>query len=67
LPFDPAPAPVPAGYKLVPEIALKWLMGEGPDHNGNWFSDVIPGPGKFWWRSWFRAMLDAAPAEKGER
>jgi hypothetical protein len=48
------------GMVLVPEAALKWLFGEGPDADGNWFGD---GPahatGAFWWRTPFRAWIDA--------
>ncbi|MGN6773139.1 MAG: hypothetical protein ACTHJQ_25320 [Rhizobiaceae bacterium] len=57
-------APAEAGVegdakRLVPEYALDWLFGQGPDKNGQWFGDV-PGKGAFWWRSQFRAMLEDA-------
>jgi hypothetical protein len=49
-------------WQLVPIAALKWLFGEAPDQNGKWFGECEPKDttGKrYWWRSKFRAMLDA--------
>lgn len=63
-----APASLPDGWVAVPETALKWLFGEGPDEDGNWFGDgATSDKGRYWWRASFRAMLPAAPANaKGE-
>jgi hypothetical protein len=54
-------------WKLVPQAAIDWLMGEGPDADGNWFGDFPEGhhlrpAGAFWWRKLFRQMIEAAPA-----
>lgn len=60
---DAAPLmPSAEGMVLVPERALKWLNGEGPDDNGYWFGDEPPttGRGQFWWRIVFNRMLAAA-------
>lgn len=54
----------------VPEAALAWLFGEGPDTNGKWFGECedtvkpLAGkyPRKYWWRSKFRAMIKDAAA-----
>lgn len=64
-----APASLPDGWVAVPETALKWLFGEGPDEDGNWFGDgATSDKGRYWWRASFRAMLPAAPANaKGDR
>ena len=53
----------PEGFRLVPEFAIRWLLGEGPDANGNHFGEEYAydfESGRYWWRSEFRAML-AAP------
>lgn len=60
-PAPPAPVAVPDGFVLVPEMAIKWLLGEGPDENGDWFGDVTHAKGAFWWRADFQRMLSAAP------
>lgn len=55
---------VPEGYRLVPEFAIRWLLGEGPDANGNHFGDEYAydfESGRYWWRSEFRALLSASP------
>lgn len=50
-----------AGLVVVPNAALKWLNGEGPDENGEWFGDtqesrpVLP----YWWRKVFTRMIEA--------
>jgi hypothetical protein len=57
-----------AGHVVVPKAALAWLFGEAPDAEGKWFGDceddAKPIAGKYkrtyWWRSKFRAMIDAA-------
>lgn len=54
-------APVAEGWRLVPETAIEWLMGNGPDTDGNHFGADEGESGRFWWRSKFRAMLSAAP------
>lgn len=57
--------PAMDGWKLVPEYALKWLFGEGPDKNGNYFEPPINPTGKYWWRTKFRAMLSAPERDGG--
>lgn len=55
---------VPDGFRLVPETAIRWLLGEGPDANGNHFGDEEAynvTRGRYWWRGEFRSMLSAAP------
>lgn len=51
------------GMALVPQTALDWLNGEGPDADGKWFEppEIAEGerPKPYWWRSKFRAMLKA--------
>lgn len=53
----------------VPEAALAWLFGEGPDPSGHWFGefpDDHPKPsGEFWWRKIFRAMIPRPPSPSG--
>lgn len=52
-----------SGMVAVPQSALDWLFGSGPDENGHWF-DCDNEPTikvKYWWRSKFRAMIAAAP------
>ena len=59
-----AAAVVPGGFVAVPQPAIDWLMGEGPDAAGFWFGDHPDDQrpkGAFWWRSNFRAMLAASP------
>lgn len=58
----------PVGYVLVPQAAIDWLMGEGPDPAGLWFGDFPDDhpkpPGAFWWRSLFRSMLAKVKPQK---
>lgn len=48
---------------VVPQSALDWLFGSGPDANGKWFGEVDdegrfkPGRGAYWWRSHFRTLI----------
>ena len=62
------PGSVPDGWVLVPQAALDWLFGEGPDpagfHFGDWPEDIPRPQGAFWWRSVFRQILAAAPQPK---
>lgn len=52
-----------SGWVIVPQSALDWLNGEGPDPDGKWFGDAEPpiAPGKtprrYWWRTKFRELL----------
>lgn len=51
-------------FQKVPASALRWLFGEGPNAEGEWFGDgpaASKGIGSFWWRTEFRAMLPASP------
>lgn len=52
------------GWVMVPNSALAWLFGEGPDADGHWFEppEIKEGERKkpYWWRSKFSAMLAAA-------
>lgn len=63
--FSPQPEAAPEGYTLVPNVALKWLHGEGPDHDGKWFGQVgeegpsTKHPRPYWWRSHFRKICNA--------
>jgi hypothetical protein len=56
-----------AGMVVVPDAALKWLNGEGPDEAGHWFGDApedVPvGRRAFWWRSKFTRMIEAGRIE----
>lgn len=56
-------ARAPEGWVLVPDFAMKWLFGEGPDDRGFWFGDAEAprAKGAFWWRNDLRRMLSAAP------
>lgn len=53
------------GYTLVPNTALEWLFGSGPDSDGKWFGesegDEIETPRKYsrryWWRTKFRQLI----------
>jgi hypothetical protein len=63
------PEAAPEGFTLVPNVALKWLNGEGPDHEGSWFGECQPDienkyPRKYWWRSHFQKICEALPAPK---
>lgn len=72
--LGPAPSEsvgcVPDGYVLVPQKALDWLNGAGPDDNGKWFGELadeveeLDKPRRFkrtyWWRTYFRQMIDAS-------
>jgi hypothetical protein len=55
----------PEGYVLVPQSALDWLFGQGPDANGEWFSDSvdlrIEKPRPYWWRAHFRKLIGGGP------
>lgn len=55
-------ARVPEGFTLVPNVALEWLSGAAPDHEGKWFGECEPRAthGAFWWRSHFRRIIVAA-------
>lgn len=59
----------PEGFVMVPQAAIKWLHGEGPDDAGKWFGDAVPEikPGKpiahYWWRSVFRRMCSVPSTE----
>lgn len=52
-------AALPEGCVPVPQSALDWLFGEGPDPDGHWFGDNTPvgAKGAFWWRSVFRKLI----------
>lgn len=51
----------PEGMVLVPQAALDWLYGVGPDSDGYHFGEEAAprGDGAFWWRPKFRAMIAA--------
>jgi len=58
---------VPDDMVMVPQSAIDYIMGTGPDHEGYCFgSSQTPGKGNFRWRSRFRAMLSAALTTNGE-
>lgn len=53
------------GMVSVPQSALDWLFGEGPDANGlHWGDDAYGDLSKrpYWWRSHFRKLIGAALA-----
>lgn len=59
------------GSVVVPEEALLWLNGEGPDADGKWFGETIEDgipklagkyPRTYWWRSKFRSMVTNWPS-----
>lgn len=50
-----------AEWTRVPTAALKWLNGEGPDHDGLWFRDHL-GKRKYWWRKRFDEICASSPA-----
>lgn len=58
---------VPSGWVAVPQSALNWLFGTGPDADGNWFGDTArETKGRYWWRSHFRRLISpAAPTAGG--
>jgi len=47
------------GYVIVPKAAIDWLDGAAPDADGKWFGDDAPEGKPYWWRSRFRAMINA--------
>lgn len=60
------------GWQLVPKVAIDWLEGSGPDHEGKWFGEVKDAADSlgvrykpaYWWRSHFRKIcevLSSAP------
>lgn len=53
-------ANVGAETVAVPKAALDWLMGKGPDADGHWFGDAPGNIGRYWWRSRFQQMIEAA-------
>jgi hypothetical protein len=48
-----------AGWVMVPQSALDWLFGQGPDADGNWF-EVDGNRPRYWWRSHFRKLIGQA-------
>jgi hypothetical protein len=51
-----------AGMAVVPDAALKWLNGEGPDDEGHHFGDSPESRQSmrpFWWRKVFTRMIEA--------
>ena len=52
---------------MVPRSAIEWLMGEAPDADGKWFSEVEDATPRtmslgtrrplYWWRSHFRKLI----------
>jgi hypothetical protein len=66
----PSPQGEQGRWRLVPEGALKWLNGEGPDEQGVWFGDDLDDKApRYWWRKRFNDMLAASPrpADEGGR
>lgn len=62
-------------HVIVPQMAIDWLNGAGPDENGLWFNNhqamaemeaIAEGRDlpAFWWRPVFRAMIKAAQEGK---
>jgi hypothetical protein len=47
------------GWVMVPQSALDWLFGQGPDADGNWF-EVDGNRPRYWWRSHFRKLIGQA-------
>lgn len=43
------------GWELVPKSAIMWLIGAGPDANGDWFEKPEGAPA-FWWRTHFNKL-----------
>lgn len=42
----------------IPQSAIDWLLGDGPDENGSYFGDSIPDRApRYWWRSHFRNLI----------
>lgn len=66
--FEPAPGDeamagndagktaAPSSNVSVPQSAIDWLFGEGPDANGDWF-EPPEGAHRLWWRSHFRKLI----------
>ncbi len=64
-----SPGTAPENHVSVPQSAIDWLFGEGPDANGEWF-ERPEGAHSFWWRSHFRKLIfnvtqSPSPPEKG--
>lgn len=56
--------PPPSSHVLVPKSAIDWLLGEGPDVNGEHFGDNIPERAqRYWWRSHFRTLIADGPSQ----
>lgn len=61
----------PEGFVMVPQAAIKWLHGEGPDDNGKWFGDAEPPIkpsmpiARYWWRTTFRRMCSVPSTHCG--
>ncbi len=50
---------------VVPELVLKWLLGECPHpETGAWFERPEGRVGNFWWRTELRAAMEAPPASE---
>lgn len=65
-PLYARPTAAPAGCVVVPESALKWLLGDEGNFEcppENYFRGKPPA---YWWRSVFRKLISAAPCE-GEK
>jgi hypothetical protein len=52
---DPIAAVEREGWELVPKSAIMWLIGAGPDANGEWFEKPDGAPA-FWWRTHFNKL-----------
>lgn len=62
----------PEGMVMVPKSALDWLFGNGPDADGEWFSETYDALKmlerlSFWWRPEFRKRLAAAEAQQEDK
>ena len=44
---------------IVPQSALDWLFGEGPDENGEYFGSMYRPDirNKYWWRKHFKKLI----------
>lgn len=68
------PAQPPVDFVMVPQSALNWLDGSGPDAEGKWFSDIVSEEEKrvtkyrraYWWRSHFRKLIGKSLAYNKE-
>lgn len=52
------------GFVLVPQTALDWLFGDGPNADGKWFGeeeDHVDTGRRYWWRSVFRRLIGPPP------